>query len=130
MEDFIKLAVEQLGINEDQGRSAAGGVFDLIKKQMADGDFAELANKLPGLDGLLEAAPSGDGGGGGLLGAAASMLGGKAGAALDLTKVLQDAGLDLEQAGPFLKLLVDFLKDKLGDSDLGKLLENVPGLGG
>ena len=42
--------------------------------------------------------------------------------------MLSKAGLDLEQGGSFVTLLVGFLKDKLGGDLLGKVLELVPGL--
>lgn len=130
MEEFIKMASQQLGIDEAGTRSATGGILNIVKEQIGEGDFSDMASKLPGLDGLLNAAPADTGGGGGLLGAAASMLGGKAGAALDITKVLKGAGLDLDKGGPLIAMLVSFLKDKLGDSTVSKILEQVPGLGG
>ena len=126
MEEFIKMATEQLGIGESATRSATAGILKIVKEQLGDSDFAELAGKLPGLDALLQGAPETGGGGGGLLGAAASMLGGKAGAALDLSNVLQQSGLDLEQGGSLMKLLVGFLKEQLGDSPIGKILDQLP----
>ena len=90
MDEFIKVATEKLGIGEAESRSAASGIPNLIRDKLDGGDFTDLMDKLPGAEALLGAADTGagaTGGGlmGGMLGKAASMLGGEAGAALDLT---------------------------------------------
>lgn len=135
MDEFIAMAVEKLGIGEDNAKSATGGIINLIKENLAAGDFAQLVEKLPGAEALASSATAkgdADGGGmlGGLMGAASSMLGGKAGGALDLTSILSGAGLDLSSGQSFVTMLVEFVKGKVGDDLFSKIAEHVPALKG
>ena len=89
MQDFIKSAASQLGIDESVANNATGTVLGFLKNGMGD-QFASVAEKLPGAEQLVSSASKsadadnggggGGGGGGGLLGsvtkAASSMLGG------------------------------------------------------
>jgi hypothetical protein len=81
IDDFIKMATSQLGINDQQARGATGSVLGMLKQNAPAGDFSKLLGSVPGAEGLLKqfggggGAPAG-GGGGGLLGAAMGALGG------------------------------------------------------
>ena len=134
MEDFIKMATSQLGIGETETRSATGGLLGMLKGQLGEGVFGELLEKLPGADALVgeaEAATEEDDGGGmlgGLLEKAGSLLGGNAGGAASLLGMLSKSGLDASQAGSFVTMFVDFVKDKLGDDLFGKIADFIPGV--
>jgi hypothetical protein len=133
MEEFITLAVQKLGIDEATARQATGVVLEFIRKHAAGKDFSQLLEKLPGAQQLLgQSAAGGQGAGGSLLSGAlklaGSALGGETGSALDLSAKLKDSGLDLDKAGSFGSLLMDFVKSKAGDELTGKLLEKVPQL--
>lgn len=147
MQDFIKMAVSQLGISEGQAKSATGGVLSELQGQMGGGDFSKLTSVLPGAQELMKgaapAASSGGGGGGGLGGALGGMLGGNKGGGLGnlasmatgvlggkggggagaLLGVLGNAGLSGDKAGVFLKLFMDYVSGKGG----GDLLKGVTG---
>jgi len=133
MEDFIKMATSQLGIGESTTRSATGGILGMLKGQLGDGVFSQIAEKLPGADALVsEAAESGgeaaaEGGGmlGGLVGKAASMLGG--GGAAEALGALSSSGLDASQSGSFLTMFVEFVKDKVGDDLWKQIAGFIPG---
>lgn len=133
MEDFIKSAVEQLGIDESVASNATGSVLGFLKDGLGD-DFSQLADKLPGADSLISgaaaAAPSE--GGGGLLGsvtsAASSLLGGSAGEGLELMGSLKNLGLSTDQGGSLITMLVNFIKENVGESVLAMIVEKVPAL--
>ncbi len=55
MEELIKNAVAQLGIDETATRNATGSLFGLIKEGIGD-DFSQIADKLPGVDDLISQA--------------------------------------------------------------------------
>ena len=55
MDDFIKSATSQLGLNESVARTATGTVLGFLKNSLGD-DFASVAEKLPGADQLIDSA--------------------------------------------------------------------------
>lgn len=130
---FVKMAAEQLNVPEDSAKSATGGVLDAIKGQVSGGDFSELLSKVPGAEGLVGAtAPSGGGGGmAGLLGAAVSAVGGdKAAGAAGLIAAITKSGIGAGEAPSFMTMLMDYLKKQAGEAIMGKIMSQVPGLGG
>ncbi|MGD9791584.1 MAG: DUF2780 domain-containing protein [Phycisphaerales bacterium] len=152
MQEFIQMAVKQLGINEQQAKSATSGVLGLLQKNAPADAFSGVMNSVPGASDLLKGlggnpgASSGGGGLGGMLGAASSMLGGakqggssilgaagsllggKGGDALGALGFLSNSGLSLDKAGSFVNLLAGFLKQKAGAGAVDKLLGSVPEL--
>lgn len=149
MHEFIQMAIKQLGIDEQQAKTATSGVLGLLQKHAPADAFSGVMNSVPGasdllkglggnpgatsgggaLGGLLGAASSALGGakqgGSSILGAAGSLLGGKGGDALG---ALSNSGLGLDKAGPFVNLLVGYLKDKAGAGAVDKLLGSFPEL--
>ena len=133
MEEFISMVTEQLGIGEKEGRSATGGILDMLKEQLDDSTFGSIMEKLPGAEGLLGQADSGDdGGGGGLMGSlasvAGSLMGGEGGGLANIMKILSDSGISMDQATGFLSTLVGFLKDKLGSDLFDTVAKSLPDL--
>ncbi len=132
MQEFIENIAKQLGINEAIAKQATSVIVGFIKSKLADGDFGDLASKIPGLSDLADAQPSGDEGGGGLLGGvmkmASSAIGGEAGDALELTGKLKDTGLDVGQMGSLGSGLIDFIKDKAGDGAVDMITSQMPEL--
>lgn len=69
-------------MSESQGETATGGLFSFLKDKMSKEQYAQVQEKLPGVDGAVDryAAPSGEGAGsggmGGMLGSAMSSFGG------------------------------------------------------
>ncbi len=126
MQEFIQLAVSQLGISENSAKTATGGVLEMVKDQVSDEDFGKLAGAVPGLSDMLGG--GGGGGLGGLMGAASGMLGGKAGAAAGLLGMAKSSGLSMDQLGSFVPMLFGFLKGKAGDGVVTSILGQVPEL--
>lgn len=133
MDDFLQLVSKQLGISTDISRSAAGGIMRMIQERLGDTDFAEISQKLPGIQALISDSDSATStGSGGLLGSltslAGSLLGEKAGGLAEVAAVLAKSGISLEKSADFMKLLVDFLKQKLGNHTFEVLLAKLPEL--
>ncbi|MHC5011903.1 MAG: DUF2780 domain-containing protein [Planctomycetota bacterium] len=132
MQEFIKMAVDGLGVSESTATSATGGVLGFLKEEAGSELFGELASKIPGaadlanqVSGAAEGGSSG-GGLGGMLGKAASMVGGGTTSAMGLVGVLTKSGLDFSKAGSFVSMFMDFVKQKAGADLVGKLLAKVP----
>lgn len=134
MDDFIKMATEKLGMGESETRSATGGVLGMLKGQLGDGVFSQIAEKIPGADALAAeaetAAPAEEGGGGmlgGLVGKATSMLG-MGGGAAGMLGMLSNSGMDAAKGGSFLTMFAEFVKDKVGPELWGKIAGFIPGV--
>src|SRR5262245_18726083 len=56
--DFMSSLAKALGgANPTQTAGAAGSIFGLAKSRLSAGDFDKVAKAVPGMDGLLSAAP-------------------------------------------------------------------------
>ena len=137
VQDFIQMAVGQLGITEQTAQGATGGLLNTLRDKVAGGDFQDLLGQVPGAQDVLEtsqesAGEGGAGGGllGGVMGAAATALGGSGGAALNLAGLLKGAGLQSGQIGSFVSLFLGFLKKNVGGDLVSRLLSKVPELQG
>lgn len=132
MQEFIEQVSGQLGIDSSQAGSATGGILNMIKGKLDQGEFSQLLEKLPGAEGLVadaesgQAEASGGGGLGGLLGKASSMMGGAGGGVANIAGILGKSGLSLDKAGPFLGKLMGFLRDKLPSGLFQKIQGAVP----
>ena len=133
MDDFLQLVSKQLGIGTDVSRSATGGIMKMIQEQLGDTDFSEISSKIPGIQALIsDSENTTSAGSGGLFGSltslAGSLLGEKAGGLAAIAGVLAKSGISLEKSADFMKLLVDFLKQKLGSQTFEVLMAKLPEL--
>ena len=135
MNDFIQIVTRSLGTTEGTARSATGSLLGFIKGQLGEGEFSKLVEKLPGAGDLLgqkaEPRAGADGLGGvlgNLAGKMASSMGSDLGSAAGLAGELQGSGLKLDQAGSFVTMFVDFVRDKLGAGSVDGLLAKLPEL--
>jgi len=139
MDELIQSVIKQFGISAEQGKSAVGGVVDLMKHQLDDETFSQISRKVPGLQAMLDGSKNqgtgkegGEEDSGGLLGtlasAAGSILGGKAKSVADIAAILNKSGLSLEKLPQFLSLVSEFLKNKLGKELFAVVLSKLPDL--
>jgi hypothetical protein len=132
IQDFVTQAAQKLGLPAAVAGAGTGGLLGLAQQHLGAADFGRLAAALPGAGELVQSAGGGGGGLGaalgGLAGKAGGLLGGGGGAAGALG-ALAAAGLPAAKAGPFLEMLVGFLKQKLPADLLKTLASKVPGLG-
>lgn len=121
--ELVGLLTKELGITPKQAEGGAGAVFGYAKTKLKADDYAKVEKSVPGVDGLLKAAPKADtpetgstGTLGALAGAASSQLGGTAGAAAALAPAFEKLGLKGETVGKFLPVVVGFVTKKGGAS--------------
>lgn len=84
MDQFIESASDELGVSQETGTAATKGLLGLLRDQMDDDAFGQLAGALPGVGALLGGDAKEEGGalgglGGGLGGSLGGMLGGATG---------------------------------------------------
>ena len=122
--ELIKQLIGNLGISEEQAKGGAGLLFNLAKEKLGSGDFQQLAEKVPGITDLLNAAPE-PGKGGGLMGTlsgAASAFGSLGGKMEGLGNLAQLAGgfsqlgLSADMVGKFLPIVLSFVQNQGGES--------------
>ena len=131
--ELIQQLISNLGVDEGQAKGGAGLLFKMAKEQLAEGDFQQIASKLPGVSDLLGSAPDPNSGGGGVMGAIggiASALGGQSGnlgslgTLASLAGGFSQLGLDSGMIGKFVPEVLSFAQKHGGDVVKG-LLEKV-----
>ena len=116
--ELVGALAKELGSTPQQAEGAAGALFGLAKTKLSPTDWSQVAGAVPGIDGLLKAAPAAaaaTGGVGALAGAAG--LGGLSSVAGAFTKL----GLKPEMALKAVPILTNFVS-KSGGPAVGKLL--------
>ena len=114
---------------EEQAKGGAGLLFQLAKDKLGDSEFAQVADCVPGMSSLLQAAPAEDSGGmmGALGGLATAALGEKAsglGSLLSLAGGFSKLDLSSDMIAQFLPIILSYVQSQGGDGVKG-LLEQV-----
>lgn len=125
---LTELLVSQLGVTEQQATGGAGALFELAKQNMTAAEFSKVSAAVPGMSGLLSAAPAlsgaAGGGGGGLVGAAAGMMGGQTGSLGSLAALagaFQGLGMNGGMASQFLPVVLQYVQTQGGLSTMNLL---------
>lgn len=126
--DLINQLVSTLGVSEEQAKGGAGMLFKLAQDKLSGGEFAQISDKVSGIDDMLSAAPA-DAGGGlmGAVGGLMSSLGGGSGnlgALASLAGGFDKLGMDSGMIGRFVPVVLDVVRDQGGDA-VGNLLKGV-----
>jgi hypothetical protein len=110
--DFIgSLGKAMGGATTAQSEAAAGAIFGLAKTRLSPGDFGKVSSAVPGMDGLLNAAPP--------------VTGTVPSKGLDsLTSSFTKLGLKPDMVSKAIPVVTEYVS-KTGGKDVGKLLANV-----
>jgi hypothetical protein len=118
--ELVGQVVNELGVSPRQAQAAAGTVFGLSKTKLSAADFAKIAGVVPGMDGLLKAAPAGKP-------SAVDVIAGQAGAASGLGSIagiagtLSKLGLKPEQIAKLAPTLIKAVQSK-GGAEIASIL--------
>lgn len=119
--ELVGALAKEIGGTPQQAEGAAGALFGLAKTRLKPEDWTQVAGAVPGMDGLLKAAPAAATSGveGAMAGAlsGATDLGGLASAASAFKKL----GLKPEMVSKAVPVLTDYVSKK-GGADVGKIL--------
>ena len=119
--------MKQLGVTSEQAQGGSGALFEAAKNNMSDSDFGQLSQAVPGMDGMLAAAPKSesDSTTGSLLSGIASASGNsKLTDATSLVNAFQQLDLSGDMVGKFTPVIIDYVK-KNGSEHLGTLLQTA-----
>lgn len=126
---LVDMAMGQLNLTQPQAEGGLGALFNVAKGNLNTEQFGSIAAAVPNMDSLLAAVPAMTGGGqssggglGGLLGTAASLAGQS-----DLLKQFESLGLSADMIAPLAQLVMQYLGQGEGGSDLANLFSQ--GLG-
>jgi len=113
---------KQLSITPAQATGGAGALFGLAKSRLAPADFGKVSAAVPGMDSLLQAAPSTGGMSGltSLVGSAPAGVGGLAATAESFQKL----GLSPDMVGKFVPILTKYVEGT-GGSGVASLLSGA-----
>ena len=124
--ELVGALAKELGSTPKQAEGAAGSLFSFAKTKLNSQDWTKVAGAVPGMAGLLKAAPEAAGATGtsgtsglGALGGAAG-LGGLASVASSFSSL----GLKPEMVMKAVPVLTNFVS-KSGGADVGQLLASV-----
>lgn len=107
--DLIGVLTKQLSITPEQAVGGAGALFNLAKGKLTPDDFSKVAAAVPGMDGLLKAAPKPKG-----LSGLDSMLPGSAGELSGLLDSFKSLGLSPDMVGKFTPVITQYVETKAG----------------
>jgi uncharacterized protein VcgC/VcgE DUF2780 len=128
--ELVSTLSKELGASTQQAEGAAGSLFNFAKGKLKPEDWTKVAAAVPGMDGLLKAAPAatpvGTTGAAGAAGAAASAAGAASSAAglSSLAGAFTKLNLKPEMIAKAVPVLTSFVT-KSGGADVGQLLAGV-----
>jgi hypothetical protein len=109
--ELVGHLAKELNITAHQAQGGAGALLGLAKNRLKPEEFSKISDGLPGIEGLLKAAPAVTGGGGGLLGGLGGG-GGALGGLASLAGSFKSLGLSPEMALKMAPALINFVKGK------------------
>jgi len=123
--DLAGTLVKELGVTEKQAAGGAGALFTMAKNTLKKEDFSKVAEAVPSMNSLLNAAPS-------LAkipgaGKIASVVEGGAGKAIGLASLADQFSklkLDKEMIGKYVPVVLSYVESK-GGASVANLLKGV-----
>ena len=120
--DLVSQLTSKLGVTPEQAAGGAGAIFDYAKENLSAEDFATIASGIPGMDGLLSAAPTeGSDSAMGQLGSMLGDSGGSMGGLASLASSFESLGLDADTVNQFLPIVYDYVGSESGQQARGLL---------
>lgn len=119
--ELVGQLARELSITPKQATGGAGALFRLAKSRLTPGKFSRVAKAVPGMDGLLKAAPKPMGS---VPGSDGSALPGGAGGLASVAAVFKSLGLSPDMAGKFVPVMTKFVESK-GGANVGSLLADA-----
>lgn len=118
--ELIQQLTQGLGVDESQAKGGAGLIFKMAQEQLGSGDFAQVANALPGINNLIGEAPAEGSGIAGAIGGLAGMMGGDSGGGqlanmAGLAAGFSQLGLNPGMATKFIPIILSFTQSQGGE---------------
>jgi Protein of unknown function VcgC/VcgE (DUF2780) len=115
--ELVGQLAKELDATPEQAAGAAGALFNVAKDKLSADDWSKVAAAVPGMDGLMKAAPAATAGTSGVAGAMGKTAGGMATAA----SAFSSLGLKPDMVSKAVPILTDYVS-KSGGTEVGQLL--------
>lgn len=114
---LLKLLTSNLGVTQEQAQGGAGAIFQLVKQNASEKDFASVTEALPGVDSLISSAPKTAELSGKLGGLSSSFSGTSEplGGIASLAGSFSQLGLQTEMVDKYVKTIIDFAQSEAGE---------------
>jgi hypothetical protein len=119
--ELVGQLAKELGSTPAQAEGAAGALFSVAKSRLSAEDFSKVSAAVPGMDGLLKAAPPATGNPLSQVTGTSGSLGAMAGGLAAATSAFSKLGLSPDMVSKAVPLLTQFVT-KSGGSSVGSLL--------
>ena len=120
--DLIGSLTKELNVTPAQATGGAGTLFNLAKSKLSADDFSKVSKAVPGMEGLLKAAPKPKSDS--PLDSMASALPGNAGGLASAASSFKSLGLSPSMAEKFVPVMTQYVQ-KTGGSSVASLLSGV-----
>jgi len=120
--ELIGSLTKQLSVTPEQATGGAGALFGLAKSKLSVEDFSKVSKAVPGMDGLLKAAPKPKSSS--PLDSLASSLPGSAGGMASVASSFKSLGLSPGMAEKFVPVMTQYVQGK-GGSEVASLFEGA-----
>jgi len=117
--DLTGLLSKELKITPEQATGGAGALFGLAKSRVSPDDWKKIAGSVPGMNGILAAAPKQSS-----VSSLGSMVPGKAGGLASVAGAFNKLGLKPEMAAQFVPVMSKYVDSK-GGAGVGSLLSGA-----
>jgi hypothetical protein len=120
---LTELLMQKTGVTGAQAQGGAGALFQIAKTKMKADSFAQLEQSVPGMQGMLGAAPalSQQGGLTGRLSSLAGASGGTAGSLISAASAFQQQGMSPAMVQQFIPVVIDYVKAHGNDALVNSL---------
>jgi len=123
--DLVGTLVKQLGVTDKQAAGGAGALFNMAKNTLSKEDFGKVAEAVPSMDSLLDAAPSlAKIPGAGKIASVVEGAGGKAVGLASLADQFSKLKLDKAMVGKYVPVVLSYVESK-GGATVANLLKGV-----
>jgi hypothetical protein len=119
---LVRQLTKGLSITPTQARGGAGSLCALAKTRLSADEFSKVSSAVPGMGGLLKAAPALGGNSG--LSSLEGSLPGNMGRTVEVAEAFHKLGLSPEMAGKFVPVMTKFVEAR-GGSSTASLLEKA-----
>jgi len=109
--ELVGALTKELKVTPEQATGGAGSLFSLAKSRLKPEEFTKVSAAVPGMDGLLKAAPKQENS---MMGSMASAIPGKSSGLAPAANQFKSLGLPPEMVSKFVPLLTKFVGDKAG----------------
>ncbi len=111
------ILVSQLDVSQSQALGGAGALFQVAKQNMEPQAFSTLSQSVPGMNAMLEAAPTTSDPVSSLAGSLSSMMGDSdntLGSMASLATSFNELNLSPEMVGKFIPIMTEYVKNTSG----------------